>query len=95
MRGTHGWIEETARDTVEDPDVDHEGEAEGESNVRLDGDVEPRISISGGDGCDGGAGEGEEEKHGCSDEFAQSRHDVYSDLRCQPVSVMSNRVPIS
>jgi hypothetical protein len=78
-----GGVEKPAADTEEDPDVDHEGEAEDDGDVQLDGDVEAGGAAGGGVGGaavdvgDLGAGEGEEEEHGCTDEFADCGDEVW------------------
>jgi hypothetical protein len=83
----HGRVEEPAGDAEEDPDVDHEGEAEDDGDVEVHGDVEAGGAAGGGGGGGGGldvgylgAGEGEEEEHGCADEFAHCCDEVYSVL---------------
>jgi len=79
-----GRVEEPAGDAEEDPHVDHEGEAEDERDVEVHGDVEAGGAtggrVAGGHGGDVGylgAGEGEEEEHGCAYEFAKGGYEIW------------------
>lgn len=74
---TYSRVKQAARDTVEDPDVDHEGEPETQSYIGLGRDIKFSRTILSWYFCDCCASECEEEEHGGADELAQRGNDVY------------------
>jgi hypothetical protein len=83
----NGRIEQATRNAEEDPDVDHEREGKDKRNVLQDLERETGVGargsvcVRGGRGTDIGdlgTGEGEEEKHCCTDELADEGYEVWS-----------------
>lgn len=74
---TYSRIEQAARDTVEDPDINHEREAEAQSYIRLGWNTNISGTLHSRDFSNCCASKCEEQEHGGADEFAQRGNDVY------------------